>query len=359
MSKRQLNIFQRSIIQRIAFGIVYFVSIILTGFFADFTERKRFITIFEKAQQQGLINSDGFQTAKNLIESMSWIESFVPVAIVVLCVLVSLYALKWVVNRNWSWPTTLPKAVEFRFAMRKLGIADPAEWVPFICKNDIPVFIAVSPLIGDEQENVRVRRYSRAPNRNLISKKVFELNTGKQTLCLDTDDYEHLLEQHGPKTKSAYHAKIAELEEKITEIKALNSAQRSDITKLSEDNKKLLTENTEHRRKQKTAAARERKAEKREIAKVPFWLVAVPLIYRLKAEAGPGTSYTSRQIQEDFLQELEKYPELKPEIERLLRSSKKESENTPFSLDGWAMEAIRSALGDLARKEGGRPRSKA
>ena len=221
--------------------------------------------------------------------------------------------------------------------------------------NDVPVFIAILPLIADEQENVRARRYSRVPNPDLINKEVFDLNTGKQTLCLDTDDYERLLEERGSKNNAACYARIAELEQSITELKGVNSLQRSDIAKLSEDNEKLSAENTEHRKNWQTVAAREAKAEKREIAKVPFWLVAVPLIYRLKGEAGPGTSYTSRQIQEAFLEELEKYQELKPAIEKLLYTPKKESENTPFSLDGRGMKAIRSALGDLARKEGGRP----
>ena len=89
---------------------------------------------------------------------------------------------------------------------------------------------------------------------------------------------------------------------------------------------------------------------------MPFWRVAAPLVNRLIAEAEPGTQYTRPQIQAAFLQELEAFPELKPVIRDLLHTAKKQEEGTPYELDGWGMEAIRLALGDLAKKDPGATR---
>lgn len=139
-------------------------------------------------------------------------------------------------------------------------------------------------------------------------------------------------------------------------MKAVNSLQSVDIAKLTEEKEELSTENAEFRQKLKTAPGREVKAEKRENDKVPFWRVAAPVVNRLIAESGEGTQYTRRNIQEAFLDELEKFPELKPIIQKLLHTPKKERENTPFALEGWGMDVIRSALGDLVKKDPGATR---
>ena len=261
--------------------------------------------------------------------------------------------MRWAAKRNWSWPVTLPRAVEFRSAMDQLGIVDPDERVYFVRKFKLPVFIAPKPLVGLEHENVRVQLYPYASHSSLGDKEVFELHTGKQTLCLDAADYERLLKEHGPKTRSAYAAKIAELEQNLTDLKAVNSLQSADIAALTEENKKLSEENDVYRNKQRTAQGRGEVADNREIRRIPFWRVAGPLINRLEAEAGPDTQYTRPQIQAAFLEQLESLPALKPGIEKALHTAKKERENTPFALDGWAMEAIRFALGDLAKKDPG------
>ena len=52
--------------------------------------------------------------------------------------------------------------------------------------------------------------------------------------------------------------------------------------------------------------------------------------------------------------ELEAYPELEKEIARSIWTQKKEENNTPFDLSGWAMEEIRTALGNYVQKDPGR-----
>lgn len=190
----------------------------------------------------------------------------------------------------------------------------------------------------------------------LGSEEIFERHTGNQALCLDANDHARLLEEYGPKTRSAYSVRIAELEQNVAALKAANSIHITDIAKLTERNGELLLENSEHRKKLQTAPGREEKAERREIEKIPFWRVAAPLVNRLIGEAGSETEYTRPQIQNAFLEELEKFPKLKPTIRELLHTAKKERENTPFVLEGWGLDLIRTALGDFAQTKGHAPK---
>jgi len=238
--------------------------------------------------------------------------------------------------------------------MEQLGIADPIDRIAFIRKHKLPVFIALSPLIGKEQESVRAKLYAFAHHSSLGDIDVFALHTGNQMLCLDADDYENILKEHGKKTELAYSARIVDLEQDVTDLKAVNSILNDDIAKLTKEMETLSAENAEHRKKLKTLPGREGKVEKRENDKIPFWRVAGPLVNRLIAEAGPETRYTRPQIEKAFQQDLDNFPELKPAMKILLHTAKKENENTPFALDGWGMEAIRFALGDLVQKDPGR-----
>lgn len=349
----KLNIFQLGILQKCATIFVYLVSIGLGAFILDWIDKRLFIRLAETAQQQNFLSPEGLRGFTVLIEARDSTAIFAIILVGLGCALIGWLFMRWAAKRNWSWPVTLPRAVEFRSAMDQLGIVDPDERVYFVRKFKLPVFIAPKPLVGLEHENVRVQLYPYASHSSLGDKEVFELHTGKQTLCLDAADYERLLKEHGPKTRSAYAAKIAELEQNLTDLKAVNSLQSADIAALTEENKKLSEENDVYRNKQRTAQGRGEVADNREIRRIPFWRVAGPLINRLEAEAGPDTQYTRPQIQAAFLEQLESLPALKPGIEKALHTAKKERENTPFALDGWAMEAIRFALGDLAKKDPG------
>jgi uncharacterized membrane protein len=356
MPSIELNIFQRGILQKCATVFVYFASIVAGALIIDWLDKRLFIRLAEDAAHQKLLSPEVARGFTRLIEAR---ESTVIIFIVVVglvCGFVGWLFMRWAAKRNWSWPTTLPKAVEFRSAMEQLGIADPADRVAFVRKHKLHVFIALAPLIGKEHEAVRAKLYAFAHHSALGDEDVFERHTGRQTLCLNADDFERVLKEHGEHTKSVYSARIVALERDVTDLKAVNSLQGADLAQLTGENEKLLAENAEHRNKLKTLPAREGNAESREEKRIPFWRVAAPLVNRLIAEAGSGTQYTRPQIQDAFLQDLEKFPELKPAIQDLLRTAKKESENTPFALDGWGMELIRLALGDLAKKEGGATR---
>lgn len=352
----KLNVFQRGILQKCATVFAYLFSIGLGAFILDWIDKRLFIRLAEEAQQKEILSQKAAQGFIALIEARDSTAIFAIILVGLGCGLMGWLFMRWAAKRNWSWPVTLPRAVEFRSAMEQLGIVDPDERIYFVRKHKLPVFIAPKPLVGTEHTDVFVQLYPYAYHSSLGDKEVLELHTGKQTLCLDAGSYERLLEEYGPKTKSAYVARIAELEQNVAALTAANSIQSTKSAKLSEERDSLSTENVELRQKLQTLPGREEKAEKREVSRIPFWRVAAPLLNRLIAEAGPETRYTRPQIQVAFLEELEKYPELKPAIQEVLHTSKKERENTPFSLEGWGMDNIRSGLGKYVQTEGSAPK---
>jgi regulator of replication initiation timing/uncharacterized membrane protein len=353
---QKLNIFQRGILQKCATFLVYLVSVSISALIIDWLDKQLFIRLAEEAQRQNLLSPEAARGFTLLIEARESAAIFHIVFVILVCGFVVWLFMRWAATRNWSWPVTLPKAVEFRSAMERLGIAAPADRIAFVRKHKLAVFIALSPLIGKEHEAVRAKLYAFAHHSSLGDEGVFDRYTGMQTLCLSAGEYERILKEHGEHTTSAYSARIVALEQEITNLKAVNSLQSVDIAKITGENEKLQTENAELRKKLQTVQGREDKAEKRQNDIIPFWRVAAPLVNQLIKENTPGIQYTRPQIQDAFLLDLENFPELKPAIQKLLHTDKKEAQNTPFSLEGWGMEVIRSALGDLAKKDGGATR---
>ena len=266
----KLNIFQRGILQKCATVLVYLFSIGLGAFILDWIDKRLFIRLAEEARQKEILSEKATGGFIALIEARNSTAIFAIILVGLGCGLIGWLFMRWAAKRNWSWPVTLPKTVEFRSAMERLGIVDPDERIYFVRKHKLPVFIAPKPLVGIEQTEVRVQLYPYASHSSLGDKEVFELHTGKQTLCLDAADYERLLKEHGPKTRSAYAARIAELEQNIADLKAVNSLQSAEIATLTEEKTRLADENAEYRKKQQTAPARKGGAEKRENDKAPF-----------------------------------------------------------------------------------------
>ena len=168
--------------------------------------------------------------------------------------------------------------------------------------------------------------------------------------------YEYLLKKYGQEALSAYATRIRDLEETITNLQGAFSVQQTKMNELTEQNQGLLAEKVEYQNKKRTLSGREKSLESRENVKLPVRRLFYPLVNRLIAEAKPGTKYTRTQIQEEFLRELDSFPELKPAVRDALHTPKKAKNNTPFELTGWAMEEIRLALGEYAQTSPGRDR---
>lgn len=356
MSKSlKLNIFQRGILQKAVAVVAYLGSIAVGAFILDWADKRLFTNSIKEAERQGVITPEALLRIQTLIETRDNTVIFSIIFIGLFCVLMGWFLMRWAAKLNWSLPVTIPQAVEFRSAMKQLGVTEPDERIDFARKHKVPIFLALSPLTEEREDSVRAQLYAFAHHSPLGNSDVFERNIGKQTLCLNAEDFEPLLEKFTSSTQSTHAARIVELEQNAIALKAVNSIQAADIAKLTTENEKLFAENADFRQKQRTVPGREEKAEKREISKIPFWRVAGPVINRLEAEAGSDTQYTRRDIQKAFQEELEKFPDLKPTIQKLLHTSKKEREHEPYSLEGWGMETIRIALGGLVQREGKRP----
>jgi uncharacterized membrane protein len=271
-----LNIFQRGILQKCATAFVYCASIVTGALIIDWLDKRLFIHLAEEVQQQKLLSPQATRGFIRLIEARDSSVIFEIILVGVSCGFVGWLFMRWAAKRNWSWPVALPKAVEFRSAMEQLGIADPADRIAFVRKHKLPVYIALSPLIGKEHEAVRAKLYAFTYSAFGVE-EVFEQHTGKQTLCLEANDFERVLKEHGDHTKSAYSARIVELEQNAINLKAVNSLQNADMAKITEEKDKILAELIECRRKLQTAPGREGKAEKRENDRIPFWRVAAPV----------------------------------------------------------------------------------
>ncbi len=240
--------------------------------------------------------------------------------------------------------------------MQHIGIHTPEDRIDFVRKQGVPIFIASEPFLEMEQYNIPVRLYAFAYDSNLSDANIFSMYIGQQRLCIDAADYEYLLEKYGQEALSAYSARISDLEKTITNMQGAFSVQQGRMNELMEQNQVLLAEKVEYQNKKRTLSGREKSLESRGNIKLPVRRIFYPLVNRLIAEAKPGTKYTRTKIQEEFLRELEAFPELKPAVRNALHTSQKIKNNTPFDLEGWAMEEIRLALGEYVQTRPGRDR---
>lgn len=353
-SSTKLTIFQRGIAQKCVVFCTYILSIAITALVLDRLDKRTFLNIIHKVNEQGSISEQAVNAFTILIESRDGTFFLNLIFIGTICGVVGLLIIRQVAKLQWSKPVILPKVIEFRQAMQHIGIHTPEGRIDFVRKQGVPIFIASKPFLEMEQYNIPVRLYAFAYNSTLSDADIFSTYIGQQRLCLDAADYEYLLKKYGREALSAYAARIRDLEKTITNLQGAFSVQQGKMNELMEQNQALLAEKVEYQNKKRTLSGREKSLESRENAKLPVRRVVYPLVNRLIAEAEPGTRYTRTKIQEEFLRELEAFPELKPAVQDALHTPQKARNNTPFELAGWAMEEIRLALGKYAQTSPGR-----
>ena len=355
-SSTKLTILQRGVAQKCVVFCTYIISITFIAFILDWLDKKTFLKIVHEVNKQGSISEQAVNAFTILIESRDGIFFLNLIFIGIIFGVVGLLIIRQSAKLQLSKPVVLPKVIEFKQAMQHIGIHTPEDRIDFVRKQGVPVFIASEPFLELEHYNVRVRLYAFAYNSNLSDANIFNTYIGQQRLCLDAADYEYLLKKYGQEALSAHAARIRDLEETITNLQGAFSVQQTKMNELTEQNQALLAEKVEYQNKKRTLSGREKSLESRENAKLPVRRIFYPLVNRLIAEAKPGTKYTRTQIQEEFLRELDSFPELKPAVRDALHTPKKAKNNTPFELAGWAMEEFRLALGEYAQTSPGRDR---
>jgi hypothetical protein len=261
------------------------------------------------------------------------------IGIAVICSVVMIVLLQASLRINLALKVTLPKAVEFSSSMRKIGLLDFDTQLAFISTHKMRIFIASKPMLHDIQENVRARRYM-----FLAHKDVLSSHKGKGTLCLDAEEYESIV-QTIPTPFSAFESTtVAEKDAKIAALQSELLHKTTEIGSFAAENAALKQECADWKSSAATAPGRSEKNDKFHASRAPFWLVAVPLIQRLRQEAKTDTVYSKDKIQTEFERELENYPAFKAAIKDLLSTDEKIRENTPFELKGWGLRAICDVL---------------
>lgn len=353
-SSTKLTIFQRGIAQKCVVFCTYVITISVTAFILDWLDKRTFLNLVHKANEQGTISEQALNAFTILINARDERFFLELIFLGTICGVVGLLVIRQVAKLQWSSPVILPKIIEFRQAMQHIGIHTPEDRIDFVRKQGVPIFIASKPFLEMKQYNIPVRLYTFAYNSILSDAEIFSTYIGQQRLCLDAADYEYLLEKYGQEALSAYAARIRDLEETITNLQGTLSVQQTKMNEVMKQNQILLAEKAEYQNKKRTLSGREKSLESRENAKWPVRRVIYPLVNRLIGEVKPGTRYTRTKIQEEFLRELEAFPELKPAVREALHTPQKAKNNTPFELAGWAMEEVRVALGECVQTSPGR-----
>jgi hypothetical protein len=308
---QKLNIFQRGILQKCATFFVYMVSAATGAWIIDWVDKGSFIRLAEEAQRQNLLSPEAARGFIILIEARDFTVIFPIMFVGLVCGIAGWLFMRWAARQNWSLPTTLLKAVEFRSAMEQLGIANPYERIDFARKHKLNIFIALSPLIGKEQESVRAKLYPFAHHFGLGNFDVFARHTGNQMLCLDAAEYELIVEK--VKKEEMLRESVA-ITAKNDEIKNLIATAAS----LAQENKEITKERDELRGKVRIQSAQEEGRVKRLRIERLLWTAYNSVIDRLMRDTPPAKGYTTPDIEAAFAAEWEPRADLREHMRQLI-----------------------------------------
>ena len=243
----------------------------------------------------------------------------------------------------------IDKIIDFSYAMKSLGLFELDEQLAYIAKQKIPLYVSKKPITNTYLEDATVKRYTLLRNKEKI--KYYK---GDDRLCINAATYEQIMQARAKEISSLESAAVAQKEE---EIKSLAETLASTVAKFEN----LQKENAKLRNICKTQPGRERAIANSSIRRVVFWRVAGPLLNTLHEQGNRNRPYTRADIQASFDAAMEDFPVLKEQVKQILLAGKKvkddnDKNTTPksdFDLTGWAMEAMREGLGDLAKRDAG------
>jgi hypothetical protein len=311
----KLNIFHRGGLQLAVMAVAYLASIVAGAYIFARVDAWIFIMSLREAERKGVIAPDVFANLQAIIMQRNIATVLLTIALGGFCVLIGWLLMRRAAKLNWSWPVTLPRAVEFRAAMEQLGIVDPEERIYYTRKYKLPVFIASTPITGKEQASVRARLYAFAHNPVLSTMDIFIRHAGKQTLCLNADDFERVL--RNAKQRFSLEESVA-VEEREKDIKGLRTALASEVQKSDA----LLKERNELRGKVRIQQAQENGRIERLRVEHLLWAAYIPVMERLLREAPDGKQYTTPEIESAFAVEWGRRKDLRERMKTLTGSDK-------------------------------------
>lgn len=259
----------------------------------------------------------------------------------------------WVMKASFKFHIAisekLDKVIDFSYAMKSLGLYEFDDQLTYIAKQKIPLYVSKKPITNTYIEYATVKRYTL-----LRDKEKIKYYKGDDRLCINAATYDQIMQDRAKEISSLESAALAKKEE---EMKSLAETLASKVAQVEN----LQKENTELRNICKTQSGRERAIANSSIRRVVFWRVAGPLLNTLCEQGSRDRPYTRTDIQAAFDTAMEDFPALKGEIKQILLAGKKDAPSeaknpkpkSDFDLTGWAMEAMREGLGDLAKREAG------
>jgi hypothetical protein len=321
---KKLNIFQRGALQNLFTALVALLCCIVAGLVIYWLDKARLhaadITVFDI------------------------------IVVAALFTAISLAVLKFSTRANLVWSVTLPNALEFSSSLRKLGVLDLKEQMNFARKHKLSVFIADTPILGDEQENVRARVYPFVRNNLLVSETSFSSNIGKRTLCLDADAFGHLVEQNAKRFSLEESVALVEKEEEIRSLKGSLASLIEDKAQLESQKAELENSILDMKNRVQTQPAQEESRVERLRIERLQWAAFIPVMDRLMRNAPEGKKFTTRELEEAFAAEWEARPDLRERMQQLSGSAETKPSET-------LLAAVKAEFKDAGLfSSGGRPR---
>ena len=188
-SEKKLTFLQNGGLQKIFAFLVYIIIASSLAFIYDYIDKYTFISIIERAYNDGILVSSDIFVLKKLICAREGHIFILYTAFLLVCGFVSWRIIRWAGHSNLSTPVTLDKVVEFKFCINELGIADPRRAFDVAIRYNLPFYIAAHPLLMPTKEDVNVKFYSYSFNSGMRDMEILERCLGRQTLCLAMEDF--------------------------------------------------------------------------------------------------------------------------------------------------------------------------
>ena len=279
-------------------------------------------------------NSLTFPTS--LIVFCAWVVVVVAVAVWVFFQTLKLHIVTQV---------TLPKVIEFSYAFGEIGVATFDAQLTLLGREDVSLFIAARPVVPSVQEHVRLRYCT-----TFAFKERLKMLNGDKRLALYYEDYLYLQAKYGKEVQNAVFAHNGALREQLAQLQKSLAQTSMELEDLRQKQAVMQEENAELQCKVQMQSARQGKMDKSDIAKVPFWRLAVPFLEECRT-APRDTPYTRPELSRLFLDRVQASPD-RAHLHELLKLPE---DTAHYLLPDWVMTIFRAALPARIQTKGGRP----
>ena len=220
LSDKKLNTFQKGIWQKIFSLATYGFCIIVTAYAIDRLIQHDINNSLASLQKKASLSEHTLRMLTAALDERGFALASIIIFSSVLLALASWFTVRWAGNRNWSTTVILPKAVEFRSAMDRLGVQKPRDRFDIIEKFRIPLYITEKPLLEPENGDVQARYYRHGDQADMRSLAMLETFIGCQQLCLEAEDFDFLASEYKRTFGTVNSSALASLKDQNDKLKA-------------------------------------------------------------------------------------------------------------------------------------------